>query len=210
MQAPASALTVPAALASSVLTITGIDTTTHLVRPNKATHVAAPPPAGFRNARPCSRYFGQVLAKFQADFHTPLPTFNGKTLPYAPCGYTGPQFRAAYEGNTTLDGTGVTVAITDAYAAPTIASDANTYAVQSRRRFVRRRPVHAGTARLVHACDATAARRVGTARRRSTSRRCTPWLPASKIRYYPSRSCFDSDFIDTLALVVDENKLARH
>ena len=36
--------------------------------------------------------------------------------------------RAAYEGNSTLDGSGVTVAITDAYAAPTIAGDANKYA----------------------------------------------------------------------------------
>jgi subtilase family serine protease len=89
----------------------------------------APPPDGFRNARPCSRYYGSVAATYQADFKTKLPKFRGTTLSYAPCGYTGTQFRGAYEGaKNKLDGHGVTVAITDAYAAPTIAHDANTYA----------------------------------------------------------------------------------
>ena len=30
------------------------------------------------------------------------------TLPYAPCGYVGSQFRSAYEGSTSLNGAGVT------------------------------------------------------------------------------------------------------
>ncbi|MDQ6851293.1 MAG: protease pro-enzyme activation domain-containing protein, partial [Actinomycetota bacterium] len=84
VQAPSTPLKVPASLASSVLTVTGLDTTPHLAAP--ATH-QAPPPAGFRNARPCSQYFGQITAKYQADFKTPLPKFRGKYLPYAPCGY---------------------------------------------------------------------------------------------------------------------------
>ena len=68
----------------------------------------------------------------KADFKTPLPKFKGTTLPYAVCGYTGPQFRAAYSRAPPLDGTGVTVAITDAYAAPTIAKDAQRYAHRQR------------------------------------------------------------------------------
>jgi subtilase family serine protease len=103
VQAPSAALEVPASLASSVLAITGLDTTPKIVRPNVA------PPAGFRNARPCSAYYGQLSASDQ-------PQFNGHTLPYAVCGYTGPQLRSAYEGNTSLDGSGISVAITDAYA----------------------------------------------------------------------------------------------
>jgi subtilase family serine protease len=124
VQAPSAALSVPASLASTVLTVDGLDTT------RTAAKIAAAPPAGFRNARPCSIYFGQIQAKNQADNTTPLPAFNGQTLPYAPCGYTGPQLRAAYEGaaGNKLDGSGVTVAITDAYAAPTIAKDAEKYA----------------------------------------------------------------------------------
>ena len=37
----------------------------------------------FGNARPCSIYYGQIAAKYQADFKTPLPKFQGQTLPYA-------------------------------------------------------------------------------------------------------------------------------
>src|SRR5262249_49557512 len=119
VQAPASALSAPAGVASSVLAVSGVDTTPSILKPN--TPKPAPPDAGFRNAMPCSAYYGQKLA-------STLPAFDGHTLPYAPCGYTGTQFRSAYEGPTTLNGSGVTVAITDAYASPTIASDASTYA----------------------------------------------------------------------------------
>jgi subtilase family serine protease len=202
VQAPASALTVPASMASSVLTVTGLDTTAHKAAP--ASHTDAPPPAGFRNARPCSAYFGQVKAKFQADFHTPLPTFDGKTLSYAPCGYTGPQFRAAYEGGTDLDGTGVTVAITDAYAAPTIENDITTYTAN-------------------HGDGSYAPGQFTQAPHGAFNRQgqCGPsgWYgeetldieavhamaPGANIRYYPSASCFDDDFLDTLSRVVDEN-----
>ncbi|MDT4977323.1 MAG: hypothetical protein QOG98_3081 [Pseudonocardiales bacterium] len=204
VQAPAAALTVPAALASSVLTVTGLDTTSNTMAPTN-TAAAAPPPAGFRNARPCSIYFGQLQAKVKADFKTPLPTFNGKVLPYAPCGYTGPQFRAAYEGNTNLDGTGVTVAITDAYAAPTIQADATQYAA-------------------AHGDAAYTAGQFTQAPHAAFNRQgaCGPsgWYgeetldveavlamaPGAKIRYYASASCFDDDFLATLARVVDENK----
>ncbi|MCW2648447.1 MAG: physarolisin [Pseudonocardiales bacterium] len=203
VQAPAAALTVPAALASSVLTVTGLDTTSNTMAPTNT--AAAPPPAGFRNARPCSIYFGQLQAKVKADFKTPLPTFNGKVLPYAPCGYTGPQFRAAYEGNTNLDGTGVTVAITDAYAAPTIQADATQYAA-------------------AHGDAAYTAGQFTQAPHAAFNRqgKCGPsgWYgeetldveavhamaPGAKIRYYASASCFDDDFLATLARVVDENK----
>jgi subtilase family serine protease len=203
VQAPSAALTVPAGIAGSVLTISGLDTTPHQAAP---THVTdAPPPAGFRNARPCSTYFGQLQAKFEGDFHTPLPAFNGATLPYAPCGYTGPQFRAAYEGNTTLDGTGVTVAITDAYAAPTIKADAKKYATN-------------------HGDGGYAAGQFTQAAHAAFNRQadCDPsgWYgeetldveavhamaPGANIRYYPSASCFDDDFLTTLAKVVDENR----
>ena len=119
VQAPTAGLSAPAGVASSVLTVLGVDTTPLVVRP--ATQKPPPPEPGFRNAGPCSTYYGEKLA-------TTLPAFNGHILPYAPCGYVGTQFRSAYEGATTLDGSGVTVAITDAYASPNIATDAATYA----------------------------------------------------------------------------------
>ena len=119
VQAPTTALSVPVGVASSVLAVSGVDTTPQYVKPD--TQKPAPPEPGFRNASPCSTYYGEKLA-------TTVPQFNGKTLPYAVCGYTGTQFRSAYEGSTALDGTGVTVAITDAYGSPNIVSDASTYA----------------------------------------------------------------------------------
>ncbi len=197
VQAPTSDVTLPDSVADSVLTVTGLDTTAHTM---------APPPAGFRNARPCSIFYGQIEAAFMADYTTPLPPFKGATLPYAPCGYTGPQFRAAYEGDTTLDGSGVTVAITDAYAAPTIATDANTYAVQHGDGAY-------GDDQLTQVVPDSF----------KHAARCNPsgWYgeetldveavhamaPGANIRYYASASCDDDDFLDTLNRVVDEDQV---
>ena len=94
----------------------------------------APPPDAFVNAPPCSTYFGEKTAN-------QYPAVNGKKVPFAPCGYTPSQYQGAYgtaglaaKGN---DGRGVTVAITDAYAAPTILQDANTYAQRHGQRAFR-------------------------------------------------------------------------
>ncbi len=203
VQAPSSELKVPASLASSVLTVTGLSTTPHRVVP-KAT-AAIPAPGGFRNARPCSTYFGQVTAKFQADFRTPLPKFQGATLPYAPCGYTGPQYRAAYEGATALSGAGQTVAITDAYASPTIASDANTYAVRHGDGSYapgQLTQVHPSSFNRKKACGPTGWFGEETLDVEAVH----AMAPAANIRYYASASCFDNDFLDTLARVVDDNQ----
>ncbi|PZS17440.1 MAG: serine protease [Pseudonocardiales bacterium] len=200
VQAPASTLNVPASVASSVLTVTGLDTTTHRLAPRKT----APPPAGFRNARPCSTSFGQLQAKYQADFHTPLPKFNGKYLPYNPCGYTGPQFRAAYEGNTTLDGSGVTVAITDAYAAPTILADANRYAAtHGDGSYPLGQFTQAPHGTFTHQADCGPSGWYGE--ETLDVEAVHAMAPGANIRYYASASCFDTDFLDTLARVVREN-----
>ena len=197
--APTAAATVPANVASYVSTVAGLDTTLRAM-----THAAAPSP-GFRNARPCSISYGQVKASTQADFKTPLPRFRGQTLPYAVCGYAGPQLRAAYENNSSLDGSGITVAITDAYASPTIAKDANTYATR-------------------HGDGAYRSGQLTQVKPNRYSRqgRCDPqgWYgeetldveavhamaPGANIRYYASSSCFDDDLLDTLSRVVEDNK----
>jgi subtilase family serine protease len=124
-------LSVPAALAGIVAGATGIsqtvarpfDTTDN---PAPATSGAgsAPPPAGFRVAPPCGSYYNQKI-------DTTLPPYgNGfpSDPPWATCGYTPSQFRSAYHLTGGSDGSGVTVAIVDAYAAPTLFSDAQKYA----------------------------------------------------------------------------------
>jgi subtilase family serine protease len=87
-----------------------------------------PQPAGFRPATPCSTYYGQQLA-------STLPAFGGgfpDALPYAPCGYKPAQLQGAYDLASSIaggnDGSGVTVAITDAYVSPTLYSDSVEYA----------------------------------------------------------------------------------
>jgi subtilase family serine protease len=192
-------LSAPSSVASSVLAVWGIDTTKFAMTP--ATQKPAPPSPGFRNARPCSAYYGQKLA-------TTLPQFNGHTLPYAPCGYIGSQFRSAYEGDTALDGTGVTVAITDAYASPTMAADAATYAQRN------------GDAAYKPGQYSESLPKTFT-RVNSGQRQCdaSGWYgeetldveavhamaQGAKIRFYASQSCYDADFLDTFARVNDED-----
>ncbi len=86
-----------------------------------------PQPPGYRNAPPCSSYYGK-----KSD--TTDPAYGGgfpNPLPYAVCGYVPSQFQDAY-GLTPqiaagINGKGVTVAIVDAYASPTLLSDAQQY-----------------------------------------------------------------------------------
>jgi subtilase family serine protease len=202
VQANATALKVPAVVAPLVLTVKGIDTTPRLIK-----HQAAPPSPAYVNARPCSLSYGSVTASKQADFKTPLPKFKGKALPYAVCGYTGPQFRAAYEGTTSdsLDGTGVTVAITDAYASPTIAADAQRYAVNhSDGGYVTGQLKQVKPKKFTDEdyCDASGWYGEETLDVEAVH----AMAPAANVRYYASPSCFDSDFLLTLNKVVDQNK----
>ncbi len=200
VQANAAAVSVPAALAPLVTTVTGLDTTRHTM-----SHNAAPPPAGFRNARPCSHYYGQVTATYQADYKTKLRRFHGERLPYAVCGYTGPQFRAAYEGNSALDGRGVTVAITDAYASPTIAQDAQTYATRHGDGGYARgqlKQVLPSSYNSEDACGPSGWYGEETLDVEAVH----AMAPAANIRYYASPSCYDDDFLATLGKVVDQDK----
>jgi subtilase family serine protease len=86
-------------------------------------HFAAPP-AGFRVGNPCSKYWGQKMA-------TNKPQAYGSTLPYTPCGYNPQQMQGAYGVSGAIksgvNGRGQTVAIIDAYFAPTIRFDLSTY-----------------------------------------------------------------------------------
>ncbi|MGN6406388.1 S53 family peptidase [Sinomonas sp.] len=122
--------TLPGDIAASVSAVS-IDQGRMLTRPDNVVDggdaqpaaKTAPPPV----ATPCSQYWDQKEV-------TVPPTETGATsVPTVLCGYTPGQIQAAYglgDGvamNTTA-GSGQTVAIIDAYAAPTMAQDANHYA----------------------------------------------------------------------------------
>ncbi|MGI8571737.1 MAG: S53 family peptidase [Solirubrobacteraceae bacterium] len=117
-------LSIPGRLAGIVVAVTGI--AQNLEHPFNTTDnpsLTAPPPPGFRVAPPCGHYYNQLI-------DTTLPPYgNGypPNPPWAACGYNPSQLRSAYNVTGGSDGSGVTVAIVDAYAAPTLFADAQKY-----------------------------------------------------------------------------------
>jgi subtilase family serine protease len=112
----------PAAVTGVVAGIVGVDQGTALKSP--ADTLPGPPPGARYGVQPCSAYYGQKTA-------TDKPSAYGKKQPYTVCGYVPQQYQSAYGESALLrsgvSGKGVTVAITDAYAAPTILADAQKY-----------------------------------------------------------------------------------
>ena len=123
VRSPESDVTIPDSLSGMVSGVIGLDDSAQFVVTDHTPGATnAPPPAAFVNAPPCSTYWGQAQA---TGFTNP---YGSGTLPYAPCGYTPAQVKGAYGlSGTSYTGAGQTVAIIDAYAAPTITSDVNTW-----------------------------------------------------------------------------------
>jgi subtilase family serine protease len=126
-------LSIPKDLDGVVSAVVGVDESQALMVPK---HIAderpprkpAPPSPGFRNARPCSAFWRELVDTTDPPYGGGFPS----PLSYAPCGYTPRQLRSAYGlasvVNGGIDGSGVTVAIIDAFASPTIFEDASEYA----------------------------------------------------------------------------------
>jgi subtilase family serine protease len=114
--APEQDASVPGSLRPAVLTVLGLDTASVVMKPAQS-----PPPAFYR-APPCSQYYGQRVA-------TSEPEAYGRHVPWGVCGYTPRQLRGAYGVDAGIDnGSGVTVAIVDAYVSPYMPRDADTWA----------------------------------------------------------------------------------
>ena len=129
LRANAEAPVLPASMVSLVSYIAGLDETRALVKPYHhvstmdARNPDAPPGTGSRPLSPCSTYWPDHLASV-----SPADPAYGGLFGYAICGYDAQQLRAAYGADrTSQTGQGVRVAITDAYASPTIENDVNTY-----------------------------------------------------------------------------------
>jgi subtilase family serine protease len=112
----------PAAVTSAVSGVIGVDQGTALK--HTADTEPGPPPGARYGVQPCSAYYAQKVASDK-------PEAYGKHQPYAVCGYGPQQLQGAYGESALLkagiNGRGTTVAITDAYAAPTIYQDAQKY-----------------------------------------------------------------------------------
>lgn len=195
-RAPSKAATVPASLNGAVLTVVGLDNA-----PKRAKHDETLPPPGpvFRNAGPFSASYGSRTDRS-------LPSAYGAKQPYAVKGYTGKQLRAAYGARSRHTGKGVTVAITDAFASPTIAADAARYARRNGDPAYRKgqlTQVLPADYRYTEECDAGGWYGEETLDVEAVH----AVAPAADITYVGGASCTDNDLLDALAKVVD-NRLA--
>jgi subtilase family serine protease len=199
VQAPSTDLSVPDDVAALVLSVTGLTPLGHVVEP-----ADLGPPVGFANAQPCSAYYGQKTA-------TTLPKFQGKTLPYAVCGYVPSQLRGAYGVTQSgLSGQGQTVAITDAFDASTLEADANEYATRhgdpafGPDQFSDRSAPEGASSdpEPIGACGGN-----GWYGEQTLDIEAVHGMaPAANVRYYGAASCYDDDLLASLARVVEDNE----
>jgi subtilase family serine protease len=205
VRANAADARVPAAVAGSVLGVTGLSTAPAFSRPQ-----LGPPPAAFRNARPCSQTYGTIPATVQADGKTPLPKFQGKVRDYAVCGYTPRQYRGAYGVTASgLTGKGQTIGIVDAFAGGTILKDANTYARRhgdqafAKGQFTQNMPVkfHLHPNQCQTPSDWSSEETLDVEAAHGLA-------PKANVVYYGAQSCLNQDLQFALGRVVDQDKVS--
>ena len=195
VRAPYSAVSVPATLGATVIAVTGLSTLGHMTKP--ADFGA---PDGFVNGTPCSDYYGQKVA-------TNVPKFGGRTLPYAVCGYTPSQLRGAYGvDNTGFDGSGQTVAITDAYDSSTLRADANTYATRHGDRPFSRGQFADKSAPEDASTEADCGGNGWYGEQTLDIEAVHAMAPGARVLYYGAASCFDDDLLASMAHAVSDNK----
>ena len=217
VSAPSTATSVPAALSALVAGISGLDTSAvvtplHVTAAEEGATVAPgatpqttggqlPGPAPvFRNAPPCSDYYGQKKA-------TGVPQILADPLTLVPCGYKPGQIRGAYGTDSALgqglDGRGVRVAIVDAYASPTILKDAQTYAARNDARHPLRdyqfSQVLPGSYGNVAACGPQGWYGEETLDVEAVH----ATAPAANIVYVGASSCFNNDILAAVNTIVD-------
>lgn len=192
-RAPQHAASAPESLNGAVLTVTGLDNAPHKARHDDQ---LPPPDSVFKNSGPYSSYYGSNIA-------TTLPDAYGSKIPYAVKGYTGKQLRAAY-GAGSRTGKGVRVAITDAYASPTIAYDAATYANKHGDAAW-----STGQLRQVLPKNYTKTTECGAAgwygEETLDVEAVHAVAPGADITYVGAASCYDDDLLDSLSKVVDNH-----
>ncbi|MBV9022491.1 MAG: S8/S53 family peptidase [Streptomycetaceae bacterium] len=193
--APSSTPSVPASLGSAVLTVTGLDNA-----PQQAEEedTLPPPSTVFKDMGPYSTYYGSTIDRN-------LPSAFGRKAAYVIKGYTGKDLRAAY-GVRKWTGKGVTVAIIDAYASPTIAADASEYAARNGDAAYepgQLTQVLPGDYNGISQCQA--AKWYGEESLDVEAAHAI--APSADITYVSSASCSDKDLVDALITVAD-NRLA--
>ncbi|HEY3907141.1 MAG TPA: S53 family peptidase, partial [Streptosporangiaceae bacterium] len=133
-----NALSIPGSLASAIAGAAGVNQSVAVTSltsqgrtPKVTPNQEPPPPLGFRNPQPCSKAFNTMPDT--ADSSSLYAPFTGHN--YDICGYKPGQLRSAYGINGSVsagaDGSGVGVAIVDAYDSPTLLADSQRYFKQN-------------------------------------------------------------------------------
>jgi subtilase family serine protease len=199
-RAPEQAASVPASVASDVSTVAGLDTKPHFAQRDDT---LPPPEQNYWVAKPCNSYYDQAAA-------TTEPPAYGKSQPWNVCGYTPRQIRGAYgvtaSGRT---GKGVTVAVVDAYASPTMLTDANDYAkVTGDPRF---RPGQyseddlGGTNGWTQTSDSQCGAEGWYGEEALDVESVHGMAPDANVRYVGAVSCDDTDLGNALATIVNKH-----
>ncbi len=196
-RATAQAASAPASVASSVLAVSGLETGKSMIKP---ADVLPPPGPNYWVAPPCSTYYAQKIA-------TTEPPAYGRQQPWTNCGYTPRQVRGAY-GITASGATGAgqSVAIVDAYASPTMLSDANQYAKVTGDpgfrpgQYQQYQPA-TYTDTAANECDAPGWYGEETLDVESVHGQA----PGANVRYVAAASCTDADLLAADSLIVNND-----
>ena len=218
-QAPAGSVTVPSNVGRYVLSVTGLDEAPATARPNlkqdlrpSQTHAGQKPapsafPQGFRDAQPCSAFWGEKTANVTADGHTKLPQFWSRAPYYDVCGYRPAQLRSAYGVPAGLTGKGQTVAVIDAYQSPTLLPDANRFAKDSGDpQFAPGQFAVLGPARAFNdefACDSV---NTWYPEQSIDVEAVHALAPGANVLYVAGASCNGIDLLEAEVSVVDDNR----
>jgi subtilase family serine protease len=194
--APARAVSVPGELAADVLTVVGLSTQIVENRPMLVTDndddAAAAPAAGPEAVTvPCTEYEGQKLAR-------KYPKAYGERQPFAVCGYEPKQLRGAYgvsEAGET--GAGITMAVVDAYALPSMAKDLKKWALN------RGEPVFEAGQYKEYVPDGTGYNPGWAGEEALDIEAIHAMAPDAKVVYVAARTPNDSSFFDAFQTIID-------
>jgi subtilase family serine protease len=201
LRAPSTPAKVPASIAPYVLAVGGLTDTSAAMRPTSVSVNGTKP---VQVPTPCSTYYGEHRV-----YNLPK-AYGHRSFPTSTCGYVPRQVRGAYglgpdaKANAG-DGAGVTVAIIDAYASPTMAGDAQTYS--KRHGLPGFRPgQYAEYPPVKPYYDRSACGADGWAGEESLDVEAVHSMaPAAKIDYVPAASCNDEDFLGAYDRILAPN-----
>jgi subtilase family serine protease len=182
----------PGAVASDVLSVTGLSSLTPTAKPAAATPATTQLPAA--TSATCSAYFGATPA-------STLPAAYGAVQPWHVCGYTPSQMRSAYgAGATGLTGQGTTVAIVDVGASATMSADAQKFASLNGGQ-----PWAAGQYTEVVPAGLPAQPLSWTEEEATDVEAVHTMAPSANVVYVAAAGTADTDFLDALAGIVNNH-----